>query len=59
MYVTWKTAVFFFVGLAAVVTTVGREGLRHVDCNVGDASQPCFAPQIGYSIGDLFISGPR
>jgi hypothetical protein len=40
MYVTRKTAVFLFVGLAAVVTiglTVGREGLRHVDCMRGEA----------------------
>ena len=62
MYVTRKTAVFLFVGLAAIVTiglTVGRQGLRHVDCNVGDPSHPCFAPQMGYSMGDLFISGPR
>ena len=62
MYVTRKTAVFLFVGLAAIVTiglTVGRQGLRHVDCNVGDPSHQCFAPQLGYSMGDLFISGPR
>jgi hypothetical protein len=71
MDITRKTSVFLFVGLAAVVTiglTVGGEGLRHVvrsaegppvDCNVGDQSSACFAPQLGYSMGDLFISGPH
>jgi hypothetical protein len=62
MYITRKTAVFLFVALAAVVTvglTVGRDGLRHVDCNVGDPSYPCFTPGLGYSMGDLFISGPH
>jgi hypothetical protein len=71
MYITRQTSVLLFVGLAAVVTiglTVGGEGLRHVvrraevpavDCDVGDPSSACFAPQLGYSMGDLFIWGPR
>lgn len=66
--ITWTTTILMLVGLAAIATS-GLHGdalsRRHVvrataadvvDCNIHDPLSPCFAGNLGYPAGDLFVA---
>jgi hypothetical protein len=64
--ITYKSAILALIGLVAVATvgmnaSAARRGVAHsatvagVDCNVHDPFSPCFAADLGYPAGDLFV----
>jgi hypothetical protein len=64
--ITWRTTVLALIGLVATATvginaSAARGGVAHsaavagVDCNVHDPFSPCFAANLGYPAGDLFV----
>ena len=66
MEITWKTAILALTGLVAIATVgmkpsaASKGGARSaavglVDCNIHDPLSPCFAANLGYPAGDLFI----
>jgi hypothetical protein len=65
--ITWRTTVLALIGLVAIATAglnssalsrglVARSAAADpVDCNVHDPLSPCFAANLGYPAGDLFV----
>jgi hypothetical protein len=63
-----KTAILLLIGLGAIATarlnssalsrgTVARGAAADlVDCNIHDPISPCYAANLGYPAGDLFVA---
>jgi hypothetical protein len=62
-----KTAILVLIGLVAITTaglnssalsrgTARSAAADLVDCNIQDPLSPCYAANLGYPAGDLFVS---
>jgi hypothetical protein len=66
--ITWTTTIVMLVGLAAIATSglhSDASSRRHVnrgpaadvvDCSIHDPLSPCYAGNLGYPAGDLFVA---
>ena len=65
IYIPWKITALALIGLVAVTAVINasaaKRGVAHSavvaggNCNIHDPFSPCFAANLGYPAGDLFV----